>query len=106
MGLIRAAAGALGGTLADQWKEFFYCDAMDKDILVKRGRKRTSFRSANTKGNDNVISNGSGIAVADGQCMLIVEQGKVVEVCAEPGEFTYDSSTEPSIFTGNLGDRG
>ena len=104
MGLIRAAAGALGGTLADQWKEFFYCDAMDNDILVKRGRKRTSFRSANTKGNDNVISNGSGIAVADGQCMLIVEQGKVVEVCAEPGEFTYDSSTEPSIFTGNLGD--
>lgn len=104
MGLIRAAAGALGGTLADQWREFFYCDAMDKDILVKRGRKRTSFRSANTKGNDNVISNGSGIAVADGQCMLIVEQGKVVEVCAEPGEFTYDSSTEPSIFTGNLGD--
>ena len=104
MGLIRAAAGALGGALADQWKEFFYCDAMDKDILVKRGRKRTSFRSANTKGNDNVISNGSGIAVADGQCMLIVEQGKVVEVCAEPGEFTYDSSTEPSIFTGNLGD--
>ena len=104
MGLIRAAAGALGGTLADQWKEFFYCDAMDKDILVKRGQKRTSSRSANTKGNDNIISNGSGIAVADGQCMLIVEQGKVVEVCAEPGEFTYDSSTEPSIFTGNLGD--
>ena len=104
MGLIRAAAGALGGTLADQWKEFFYCDALEKDILVKRGQKRTSSRSSNTKGNDNVISNGSGIAVADGQCMLIVEQGKVVEVCAEPGEFTYDSSTEPSIFTGNLGD--
>ena len=104
MGLIRAASGALGGTLADQWKEFFYCDAMDKDILVKRGQKRISSRSANTKGNDNIISNGSGIAVADGQCMLIVEQGKVVEVCAEPGEFTYDTSTEPSIFTGNLGD--
>ena len=104
MGLIRAAAGALGGMLADQWKEFFYCDALEKDILVKRGQKRTSSRSSNTKGNDNVISNGSGIAVADGQCMLIVEQGKVVEVCAEPGEFTYDSSSEPSIFTGNLGD--
>ena len=103
MGLIRAAAGALGGTLADQWKEFFYCDAMDKDILVKRGRKRTSFRSANTKGNDNIISNGSGIAVADGQCMLIVEQGKVVDVCAEPGEYTYDTSSEPSIFCGGLG---
>ena len=104
MGLIRAASEALRGTMADQWKEFFYCDALEKDILVKRGQKRTSSRSSNTKGNDNVISNGSGIAVADGQCMLIVEQGKVVEVCAEPGEFTYDSSTEPSIFTGNLGD--
>ena len=104
MGLIRAASEALRGTMADQWKEFFYCDALEKDILVKRGQKRTSSRSSNTKGNDNVISNGSGIAVADGQCMLIVEQGKVVEVCAGPGEFTYDSSTEPSIFTGNLGD--
>ena len=104
MGLIRAASEAFRGSMADQWKEFFYCDALEKDILVKRGQKRTSSRSSNTKGNDNVISNGSGIAVADGQCMLIVEQGKVVEVCAEPGEFTYDSSTEPSIFTGNLGD--
>lgn len=103
MGLIKAGMGALGGTLADQWKEFFYCDAMDKDVLVTKGRKRTSSRSSNTKGNDNIISNGSGIAVADGQCMLIVEQGKVVEVCAEPGEFTYDTSTEPSIFSGNLG---
>ena len=104
MGLIRAGMGALGGTLADQWKEFFYCDSMGKDVLVTKGQKRTSGRSSNTKGNDNIISNGSGIAVADGQCMLIVEQGKVVEVCAEPGEFTYDSSTEPSIFSGHLGD--
>ena len=104
MGLIRAAAGALGGTLADQWKEYFYCEAMEKDVLVVKGRKRTSGRSSNTKGNDNIISNGSVIAVADGQCMMIVEQGKVVEVCAEPGEFTYDASSEPSIFSGNLGD--
>lgn len=104
MGLIRAAAGALGGTLADQWKEFFYCDAMEKDVLVQKGQKRITSRSSNTKGNDNIISNGSGIAVADGQCMLIVEQGKVVEVCAEPGEFTYDTSSEPSIFTGSLGE--
>ncbi len=102
MGLIRAAAGALGGTLADQWKEFFYCESLDKDVLMTKGVKRTSSRSSNTKGNDNIISNGSGIAVADGQCMIIVEQGKVVEFCAEPGEFTYDTSTEPSIFTGNL----
>lgn len=103
MGLIKAGAGALGGTFADQWKEFFYCDSIDKDTLVVKGMKRTSKRSSNTRGEDNIISNGSGIAVADGQCMLIVEQGKVVEACAEPGEFTYDSSTEPSIFSGNLG---
>ena len=100
MGLIKAGIGALGGTLADQWKEFFYCDSLDSDILMIKGQKRTSGRSSNTKGEDNIISNGSGIAVADGQCMMIVEQGKIVEVCAEPGEFTYDSSTEPSIFTG------
>lgn len=103
MGLIKAGIGALGGTLADQWKEFFYCEALDKDVLVTKGTKRITSRSSNTKGNDNIISNGSGIAVADGQCMIIVEQGKVVEVCAEPGEFTYDSSTEPSIFAGSLG---
>ncbi len=103
MGLIKAGIGALGGTLADQWKEFFYCDALENDVLVKKGQKQISGRSSNTKGNDNIISNGSGIAVADGQCMLIVEQGKVVEVCAEPGEFTYDSSTEPSIFAGKFG---
>ena len=86
MGLIKAALGAAGGVLADQWKEFFYCEAIDKDILVV-----------------NIISNGSGICVADGQCMIIVDQGKVVEFCAEPGEFTYDTSTEPSIFAGSLG---
>ena len=103
MGLIKAGIGALGGTLADQWKEFFYCDALPMDVLVRKGQKRISGRSSNTKGNDNIISNGSGIAVADGQCMIIVEQGKVVEFCAEPGEFTYNASTEPSLFTGSLG---
>ena len=103
MGLISAGIGAIGGVLADQWKEFFYCDAIDKNVLVVKGQKRISGRSSNTKGNDNIISNGSLIAVADGQCMIIVEQGKIVEVCAEPGEFVYDTSTEPSIFTGPLG---
>ena len=98
MGLIKAAFAATGGTLADQWKEFFYCDALDSDVLAAKGKKRTSSRSSNTKGDDNVISSGSGIAVADGQCMIIVEQGQVVEVCMEPGEFTYDASAEPSIF--------
>ena len=104
MGLIKAGIGALGGVLADQWKEFFYCDSLENDVLMVKGQKRVGSRSSNTKGSDNVISNGSGIAVADGQCMIIVEQGKIVEVCAEPGEFTYDSSTEPSLFSGKLGD--
>ncbi len=104
MGLIKAGIGAVGSVLADQWKEFFYCDALPGDVLVRKGQKRISGRSSNTKGSDNIISNGSGIAVADGQCMIIVEQGKIVEVCAEPGEFTYDSSTEPSIFAGKLGE--
>ena len=104
MGLIKAGFGALGGVLADQWKEFFYCSALDMDTLVVKGQKRVSGRSSNTKGSDNIISNGSGIAVADGQCMMIVEQGKIVEVCAEPGEYTYDTSTEPSIFAGKFGE--
>ena len=104
MGLIKAGLGALGGALADQWKEFFYCEALPNDILMTKGQKVIGNRSSNTKASDNIISNGSGIAVADGQCMIIVEQGKIVEVCAEPGEFTYDSSTEPSIFAGKLGE--
>ena len=100
MGLIKAGIGALGGTLADQWKEYFYCESMPKEVLATKGQKRVSGRSSNTIASDNIISNGSIIAVADGQCMMIVEQGKVVEVCAEPGEFVYDTSTEPSIFAG------
>ena len=104
MGLIKAGLGAVGGVLADQWKEFFYCEALDMDTLVVKGEKRIGNRSSNKKGSDNIISNGSGIAVADGQCMIIVEQGKVVEVCAEPGEYTYDTSTEPSIFAGSFGE--
>ncbi|MBQ6236416.1 MAG: SPFH domain-containing protein [Clostridia bacterium] len=103
MGLIKAALAAGASVLADQWKEFFYCEALPKDVLVTKGQKRVGSRSSNTKGSDNIISNGSVIAVADGQCMIIVEQGKVVEVCAEPGEFVYDTSTEPSIFAGSLG---
>lgn len=104
MGLIKALTGAVGGQLADQWKEFFYCDALDVDVLATKGQKRTSKRSSNTRGEENIISNGSAIAVADGQCMIIVEQGKVVDICAEPGEYTYDTSTEPSIFAGSFGD--
>ncbi len=103
MGLIKAGLGALGSVFADQWKEFFYCESLENDVLMVKGTKKIGGKSSNTKGSDNIISNGSGIALADGQCMIIVEQGKIVEVCAEPGEFTYDSSTEPSIFSGKLG---
>ena len=103
MGLIKAIAGSANGVMADQWKEFFYCESMPKDVLVTKGVHRTGKRSSNTKGTDNVITNGSVLAVADGQCMLIVEQGKVVDICAEPGEYIFDSMTAPSVFTGGLG---
>ena len=103
MGLIKAALGSAGGVLADQWKEYFYCESMPADVLVTKAHKKISGRSSNKHGSENIISNGSVIAVNDGQCMLIVEQGKVVDVCAEPGEYTYDTSSEPSIFCGGLG---
>ena len=102
MGLIKAALGSAGGVLADQWKEYFYCDSMAANVLVTKGKKRTSSRSSNTKGSDNIISNGSVIAVNEGQCMMIVEQGKIVEFAAEAGEYTWNSSSEPTIFQGGL----
>ena len=104
MGLIKAISGAAGGVLADQWKEYFYCDSLAEDVIVAKGQKKVSGRSSNKKGSDNIISNGSIIAVNEGQCMLIVDQGKVVEICAEAGEYTYDTSTEASLFCGNLGE--
>lgn len=102
MGLIKAITGAAGGVLADQWKEYFYCSGMDTDVIVTKGQKKVSGRSSNRKGAENIITDGSVIAVNDGQCMIIVEQGKVVDICAEPGEYTYNASSEPSLFTGDL----
>ena len=87
MGLFKAIGGAIGGVLADQWREYFYCDALEADILAAKGAHRTGKRSSNTKGTDNIISNGSIIAVNEGQFMMIVDQGKVVDFCAEAGEF-------------------
>ena len=104
MGLIKAALGAAGGVMADQWKEYFYCEAIPENVLAVKGQKKTSKRSSNTKGDENIITNGSVIAVADGQCMLIVDQGKIVDMCAASGEYTYDQSTEPSLFVGDLGE--
>lgn len=105
MGLLKAGIGALSGVLADQWRDYFYCDSLENDVLAVKGKKRAGKRSSNKKGEENVITDGSVIAVNEGQCMMIVDQGKVVEFCAEPGEFVYDTSSEPSIFYGQLGDQ-
>ena len=105
MGLIKAIAGAIRGETADQWKEYFYCDALECDVLVTKGQKRVNGKfGTSNKGNDNLITNGSVVAVNEGQCMIIVDQGKVVEFCAEAGEFLYDTSSEPSLLHGNLGE--
>ncbi len=103
MGLFKAGIGAFTGVLSDQWREYFYCEALPVEVLVTKGFKKKNGKSSNNKGQDNIISNGSIIAVNEGQCMIIVDQGKIVEVCAEPGEFVFDSSTEPSIFAGGFG---
>ena len=103
MGLIKALAGAAGGVLADQWLEFFVCESLEADVLAAKGQKRSSKRSSNTKGEDNIISNGSGIVVNAGQAAIIIDNGKIMELCMEPGNYTFDTSSEPSIFHGGLG---
>jgi len=102
MGLLKAGIGSVGGALADSWKDFITCEALDDDVLVAKGQKKTSKRSSNRKGSDNIITNGSIVTINEGQCMMIVDQGVVVDLSAEPGEFIYDSSTEPSLFCGDL----
>ena len=98
MGLLQAALVAGGSVLADQWRDYFYCPALSNDVLLTKGVKKAG------KGNENVISNGSIIAVNEGQCMILVDQGQITEICAEAGEFVYDVSTEPSVFYGDLGE--
>ena len=103
MGLIAAALNAAGGTLASQWKEYFYADALPDNVLATKSQKQTKGRFGGARcEDDNIISNGSVIAVADGQCMMIVDQGKIVDLCAEPGEYIYDQNGEPSLFYGAL----
>ncbi len=104
MGLIKAAVGAAGGVLADSWKEMIYCDSLPENVLAVKGQKRTSGRSSNVRGEENIITNGSRIIVNDGQAMIIVDQGAVVDFCGDPGEYTYDQSSEPSFFSGDLGE--
>lgn len=105
MGLIKSITSAVSTAMGDQWREYFYCDALSGDVLVTKGKKRINGgKSSNTKGEENIITNGSVVAVNEGQCMIIVDQGKVVEFCAEAGEFTYDTSTEPTLFYGDFGE--
>ena len=101
-GAIGSAVGSVGGVLGDTWKDYFVCESMTEDELVCKGEQNQGKRGVNRRGSDNIISNGSVVVVAEGQCMIIVDQGKIVEFCAEPGEFRYDSSTEPSLFCGGF----
>ena len=102
MGLIKAAMASAGSVLADQWKEYFYCDELDSETLVRKGRKRTGRRSSNYSGSDNIITDGSALVVNEGQAMMVVEQGQILAFTAEPGAFIWDSTSQPSIFGGDL----
>lgn len=97
MGLIKAAIDAGRKTLADQWIEYYYCDTLSNEVLLQKGEKVVSTGS-NTKGSENIITNGTGFAINEGQGLLIVEDGKIVEFSVEPGRFTWDDSSEPSLF--------
>ena len=102
MGLVKAALGAASGVMGDQWKEYFYCSALPAEVLAVKGQKKVSGRSSNRHGAENIITDGSIVAVAEGQCALIVEQGKVVDLCAEAGEYTYNTGTQPSLLSEGL----
>lgn len=99
MGLIRALGASTLGTLGDQWKEYFYLESLDNNTLLQKGVKVVN-RGSNTHGSPNIITNGSGIAVNEGQGAFIVEDGKIIEFTVEPGRYTWDTSTEPSLFDG------
>ncbi|MFR2153397.1 MAG: hypothetical protein ACLS48_00770 [[Eubacterium] siraeum] len=106
MGLIKAAVGALTGTLGDTWKEAIHCPVIGNDTVVVNGEKmhNGNARSSNTKGTDNVISNGSAIMVEENTCMLTLDNGKITNVVTEPGRYILDNSTAPSIFAGQIKD--
>jgi membrane protease subunit (stomatin/prohibitin family) len=98
---VGAGLNALGGTVDSViWKEYFESGDMSNGVLMKRGEKIITGKGKNTKADDNLISSGSGIDVQEGQCMILVENGKIVEFCAEPGRYTYDASIQPSLYAG------
>ena len=107
MGLIKVATqvfgalnGAIDNTLTSAWVDYFESGDMT-GILMKRGNKISSKGSVNKKGDENIISSGSGIDVQENQCMILVENGQIVDFCAEPGRYTFDASTAPSLMSGD-----
>ena len=96
MGLIKAVLKSASSVISDTWKDYFVCDSLDNDTLMTRGVKKGGSKS------DEVITNGSGIVVQDGQCALIVDEGQILEVAAEPGSYTFDTTKSPSVFDGGF----
>jgi len=101
MGLIKAAFAAGSSTLADQWLEYIYCERMDDNVLMRKGVSKKE--GSNTKGTDNIITNGSKIVVGEDQFLIVVADGKIVDFTAEAGQYTFDQGTEPSMFYGGFG---
>ena len=100
MGLINAATGAISGVVGDQFKEYVTCPATDKSTLIARGV--VNHGDGNKNPTDGVITNGSKIVVPQGYAMMIIDNGEIKEFSAEPGEFIWDTSSEPSVFEGGF----
>lgn len=101
MGLIKAALTAGSSTLADQWLEYIYCPRMEDNVLMRKGTPKSG--GSNTKGTENIITNGSKIIVGEDQFLIVVSDGKIVDFTAEAGNYTFDQGTEPSMFYGGFG---
>ena len=101
MGLIKAALTAGSSTLADQWLEYIYCERMEDNVLMRRGIPKKG--GSNTKGTEDIISNGSKIVVGEDQFLIVVSDGKIIDFTADAGQYTFDQGTEPSMFYGGFG---
>lgn len=104
MGLIRAAAGAINGSLADSWLDFIEADNMTDTTAMTRGVQVHDRRSSNRRQSTGIVSNGSKIIVGQNQMMLLVDGGNIVDYCAEPGYYEVFMSSAPSLFNGEFKD--
>ena len=100
MGLIMAAVSSAATGIGDQFKEYVTCPAIDKNVLIQRGEVHHG--TGNVVHSSGVITNGSKIVVPQGMAMMIIDNGQVKEFSSEPGEYIFDSSAEPSVFTGGF----